>query len=280
MAKISEEFFFQLFLPEFIKGIFGVVAVNEHGIVPLFHAEQNDDTVPVISHTQLHLVIYLICHLIYAAVSVVRVVIHKGKIDTTVMVLRISPGPRLQLPPFLVAKQVADVKYIFHFYAVLPLRRCLFPVDRLAVSLRRTVFKYVSLSRLSHGVHSLGQRHAAQGHVLAIPRPLRHIGLHRIVDGSSQLLAAASPLAEIGIDAPAVTGRHGITAPLLRLQQQSESGALFIHAIAVIVPGINACGSVAHAVIAGLGKYIHTQVEPQCVRELRQRLFALHSKST
>lgn len=39
-------------LPVFVEGVLRGVSVDEHGVVPLRHAQQDEDSVPVFAHAQ------------------------------------------------------------------------------------------------------------------------------------------------------------------------------------------------------------------------------------
>ena len=265
----------QLLLPIFIKGILGVLAVDEHGVVPLGHAQEHDDPIPPAAHTELTAVIELIGDLKDAAVSVFRVIIHKSKINAAILLLGNSFGPSLQLFPLLIGKKVCSIKYILHRDAAL---HRFFHADILAGAGRRAICEDVILRRFCHGVHCLGQRHGAHGHVLAVPRPRRHIGLYRIVDGAGQFLAVAPLIAQSGVDAPVIFVNHPVGIPILRFQQNGQRNALLVLAIAVIIFLIDPRGGVAKSVIAVLGQYIHPQIKAQRLGELGEGLFSLHGQ--
>ena len=85
VAKIAQEGLFQLFLSICIEGIFGMFAIDEHGIIPLRHAEQNDDAIPARSRAQLLVVVDLGGDCIDVARSITGIVIHDDKIDSHLM---------------------------------------------------------------------------------------------------------------------------------------------------------------------------------------------------
>ena len=118
--EVSEEPLFQHLLPEFIEGIFAILAVDEHGVVPLFHAEQDDYPVPPEPVAKPAVVIELVGGLVYAAVAIVGIVVYDGEIDPAVMALGNSLRAVLQLLPLLVCEQAADIIHILHTAAALP----------------------------------------------------------------------------------------------------------------------------------------------------------------
>src|SRR5699024_3682920 len=86
-----------------------VLAVDEHGVVPLGHAQEHDDPIPPAAHTELTAVIELIGDLKDTAVSVFRVIIYKSKINAAILLLGNSFGPSLQLFPLLITLSAFSV---------------------------------------------------------------------------------------------------------------------------------------------------------------------------
>ena len=120
VPKVSEEPLFQHLPPVFIEGVFGILAVDEHGVVPLFHAEQDDYPVPSEPVAKPAVVIELVGGLVYAAVAIVGIVVHNGEVDPAATALGNSLRAVLQLLPLLVCQQAADIIHTLHTAAALP----------------------------------------------------------------------------------------------------------------------------------------------------------------
>ena len=121
--KKSQEFFLQLFLSVFIKGIFSILAIDKHGIVPLLHAEQDDDSIPSVSYAKLVVVVELVGDFKHTAISIFCVIIHHGKIDAAMLAVGNVLGPGLQLLPLFMGEKVTGVEYMFHIRAIALLNR-------------------------------------------------------------------------------------------------------------------------------------------------------------
>ena len=276
-AKVSQEVPLQLLLAVLVEGIFRIRPIDEHGIVPLRHAQQRDDAIPAFPVAQAAVVVELSGRQIDVLVAVFGVVVHQGEIDCAVVALGDGFGAGLQLLPCFVREQIAEVKYILHWGAALFHGRRRLRAH-FGVVIRRGGFQEVVRDGIRHGVHGLGKRRSAHGHVLAVPRPRRHIWLHGVADGFRQRLTAAPRFAEVGVNAPAAL-RHGVGAVLRRLQQQGQRRALLVVAIAIAVAIVDTCGSFLDAVEAHLRDDIHPQVDAEALGKLRERLLPLCGES-
>ena len=274
VSEVAEEGILQLLLSVLIERILRVFAVDEHGIVTLVHAQQDDNAVPVLAHAQLIGVIELIGGFVnIVPAAVLRKVIHKSNIDTAAVAPGNVRSPCFQFRPLLEGKLVAEIEDIVHIGAGL-LRRLRLGI--IAGDVRRGVCLEVVLHALRHGVYRLRERRGAHGHVLAIPCALDHVGRHRVAYNVGQFLCAASHRIKKGIHAP-IRLRERVSAVLRAAQQQRQRNAVPFLAAAVAGILIDIYRDIRDTAVlhALVGKYIHPQVNAECFRKLRERLLSL-----
>ena len=218
-------------------------------------------------------------------VAVFLEVIHKNDVNTTVVALGNVCRPCFCFLPFLGGELVAEIEDVVHLGAflvqVLRLGGFVGAVlgrfrrfGGFADAVRRAVCKDVVRRGLCHGPHRLRECRGAHRQVLAVPRTLRHVGLHCVGDNVGQLLRIASRLAQGDIDAPVLLG-HRIRAVRLRSQQQRQRDAFLFLAQSVIRIPIDIRGDIPDRAVlhALVGKHVHPQVNAQRFRQLRERLF-------
>ena len=196
-------------------------------------------------------------------------VLHKKGIDAAAAAVGDILGPGLQFFPLPVGEHSPEVEHIVH--AGIAQLRGFAGLDGLGLlRLRREVRGEIVRRRRRHGIYCLTERIGAHGHIRAVPRPRRHIRLHRVIHQAGEFLPVAPRLAQHRVDAP-VGLRQGVRTVRQRLQQQRQRNAVLFLAPAVAGIFVNICGDVSGGgTLADIlvGKYVHPQVKVKRLRQL------------